>query len=221
MAGIVPEILMKVQLHYGTDPTKIGSVAVSMAAGEWKKEDLRLGEALSIQQVIVSYVGLKAGDLGLLHVINPITPEGYSNPATQVEIDDTTVDFGDPTVAAYFGAGEKVEFWNADDSELVEVRTVASVEGTVVTLGEAATHQHLVTARLRSIVSCFCADVADDVDHVSSGFRAVGSACLPPFGSENEATDEIPAGLILGHRFKTCGTAGDREIAVSYRFRKQ
>lgn len=207
---------------YGTDPTVIDGVACSFAAGVWARADYLMPETLSVQQVHVSFVGWKVGDYGRLTVIHPVNANGYSNPTADVDQGATVIPVPADFAAYALGApGVAVEFWSADDAVLVEIRGIASSNGVdAITLAEGTGHAHATGARLRLVVSCFAPVGSGGADHVLSGFRAVGSGQIM-FGSESEATDPLPGGLLLGHRFHATEDAGVREVAVSYRFRRR
>ena len=209
---------VSIKPNYGDDATVIDGLAAAFSEGEWKRADLMLVEALAIQQVHVIYTGFKPGDYGRLSVTHPVNANGYSNPTTALDIDDTVVSV-DPATAAVAAQACALEFWSEDDSELLEVRGIQSVNGNDITLVEGVSNAHSTSARLRVVMMCFSPRGAGGADHITSGFYAVGAQHMV-FGSEAEATDPVSAGLQLAHRFKACATAGTREVAVSYRFRR-
>lgn len=211
--------VIEVKPHYGDDSTVIDGISVQFTASQWARVEYDFVEDLSIQSVHVTYTNLQHGDYGRLSISHPVNENGYFSPTSVVSINDTTLSVDATAAATAAAAGIALEFWNNDDTELLEIRGIAGVNGTTITLAEAVTHNHSTSARIRLIVGCFSPIGGGGTDHIESGFRAVGNGNVR-FGSENEATAPITAGLQLAHRFKASSAVATREIAVSYRFRR-
>jgi len=215
----VSENDVHVRPNYGDDDTVIGGVSVAFVADQWVRKDYGLVESLHIQNVHVTVKGWRAGDYGRLSVVHPVNQYGYSSPTSAVDAGATAI----PVPADFAAVATQavaVEFWSDDDSDLREIRGIASSNGTdTVTLAEAVAYAHTTSARMRLVMACFHQQGGGGSDHIDDGFTSVGDSHIP-IGSQNEATNPVQAGLLLAHRFKGSSLVSDREVAVTYRFRR-
>ena len=215
-----PDLKVQVHPNYGDDATVIDGCSCEFTAGQWKHVEVLVVEALSIQSVHVSFVGFMTGDYGRLSMQHPVNANGYFSPTSSVDIGATVIPI--PVDAASVigaGYGVAVEFWASDDSELKEIRGISSIDGNNLTISEPTAYAYSTSAILRLVVGCFAPIGGGGPNHITSGFHAVGDGQMV-FGSENEATAPVPAGLLLSHRFKATSEVSTRKIAISYRFRR-
>ena len=54
---------------------------------------------------------------------------------------------------------------------------------------------------------------------IEGGMRFLGEG-HDNMGSENQMTKEIPAGMVIGGRFKTAAEAGTRKFIVNFKMRR-
>lgn len=170
---------------------------------------------LHLQGVKVQWTGGKVGDRAWLGLINPA---GETSP-TAVILDGATVfSVGVGKGAAYDPSGgtAHVEFWdNAGD--LVEMVSVASVNGDEITLADPVTVQHETDAVLKASLGVHTQMRGAGL--VGGGFHMIGAG-REEFGTDLSMTAPIPQGMELAARIFLAAGGTTREISVNYKLRE-
>jgi len=203
-----------VEVHplIGGRQTLLDGVSGSFNQDEWLTLDYQLPLKMHLQAVTLRWLGCKLGDYGFLVVLHP---SGNTSPTEAMAEGDTTLEVP-AEVAPVYAAAMAVEFWNADESVLVERRRIASVDGTTVTLATGVSNPHTTAAKVKAVVGAYSPCTGED--NCDSGMRLLGDS-FGEIHSENEFTSPLDAGLLVGCRFKGSAVAGDRSVAVNFRFR--
>jgi len=212
---VIPNMLAEITPAIGKYQTLIDGFTVTFGANEWANSSLVLPENLHMQSVKVKWWGAEIGDYGFMCATNP---SAECSPTSGISSGATTVDLG--AYAVYFSPAngcQYIEFWDDTDANLIEIRPVASVTGSVVTLGEATTNAHTTSATCRCILARFAPDRG--TENISSGFRMISTGA-EVFESENEMTEVLPQGMAVSVRFKAANTGSTRSILVNFRFRR-
>jgi hypothetical protein len=205
----------QVEIKPKTDGLKtlIHGVGVTLQANGWARGDFVMPVPCHIQFVHIRWFGCFMGDYGFLVVIHP---GGDCSPAQAVSEGVTEITLPSAEIAAVYAQAISMEFWSDDDTVCVERRRIASVDGTVVTLAEPVIAAHSTSANLRAMLDTYSPCMGPT--GLDSGLQLLKDG-IDMVSSESEFTPAIPAGCILGTRFKACATAGTREITVNYRLR--
>lgn len=191
-------------------------VAFSMTAGSWNRADLTLVEALHLIAVHLSWESCQVGDYGWLSLIQP---SGDCSPASAVSADDTTITLptGKGTDYDPAAGAMHIEFWNDADDTLIEMATITSVAGDVVTLDSGVANAHSTSANLRA---CYGHHTSmRGSNKIDGGMRFLGTGA-DTIGSTFSMTTPIPSGMILGGRFKTSSDVATRKFTVNYKLRR-
>jgi hypothetical protein len=213
----IPDIV-EINPRTGGSKMDIDGVAVSAAADEWNHADYLMPEDLHVQGVHAQWQNTHLGDYAWIVVLHP-SSEGA--PAAEAASGQAVVDMG-PALAPYYdpAAGAKyMEFWDETGGTpvLKEVRKIASRSGDEITLDSNLAETHPVTETVRARF--------DGFSPVRGTHGIEGGFCLLNAGemllrNEIGITNIIPANMLLCVRMKTTSTAGTRELAVSFIFRK-
>lgn len=211
----------KIDLTIGGMATVTDSVRFSGSASSWLVACYTMVEALHLQEAILTWKGAFFGDYGWMALMNPA---GDGSPDVALSAGNTVVDFGTGAEAvagqydpAAYETTPYMEFWDAAETTLVEMRPINSVSGTTVTLGEAVTNAHATTAKLKLVVQMYSPPRGDG--NLEQGLSLLGDGSID-INSENAVTELIPVGMTLCARVKTAADAGTREIAINFKFRR-
>ena len=185
----------------------------SMTASSWARAELTLYHDAHLQTVKIRWKNCEVGDYGWLALIHPT---GETTPQSTLSADDTTVTVG-TGLGAVYAAAEFIEFWDDSDAALIEMAGVQSVSGDVVTLTGGLKNGHSTSATLRCILKSYTQVRGDN--SIDGGFKMI-SGGQENYGSENQMTEMIPTGLVIGARFSTSAPAATREITVNYKLRE-
>ena len=211
---IIPKALTVIEPLIGSRQTLLDGVAGTFGQDEWVALDYVIPLAVHLQAVSLHWLNAKVGDYGFLVLIHP---SGSTNPGAAMAVDDTELTLPSPALAPVYAAALAVEFWNADESVLVERRKIDSVdlETGVVTLATGVSNAHTTSDNIKAVLAAYSPCYGDDC---CSGIRMLGDG-HEPVSSENELTSAIDAGIIIGCRFKGADLAGERSIVANFRFR--
>lgn len=210
---VIPESKVRIVQRVDGLKTLIHGAAGQVAAGSWLALDFVLPVTVHIQKVRIKWVGAKPGDYGFLVVVHP---SGNASPAQAVAEGATQVVLPSAELAAVYAAALAVEFWSADGATLVERHQVESVDGATVTLKTATTTAHGTDANLKALLDTYSPCLGGT--NVTAGYRMLDTD-HDEISSESEITPAIPAGIVIGTRFRTSDEAGTRLLSVNYRFR--
>ena len=213
-ATIDPPEKMEISVVSGGPKLIVDGVSIALTQGKWGRADLTLVESLHLMAVHLRWKNCLDGDYGWLALIHP---GGTGSPTATIAVAATT--FTITGKGAYYtpaGGALCVEFWDAND-DLIEMALIASVAGDVVTLTAGVVNEHLATGTIRA---CYGQHTSmRGTSLIDGGLRLLGDG-VEQIGSEHSMTDAIPAGLVLGGRFKTSSSPASREFAVNYKMRR-
>lgn len=208
-------LLVEAQFVIGGMKTDIDGVVLTAAAGEHKRADYAMPESLYLQGAQVQWRGCQLGDRGWIALIHPSSQGGL---ATDAALGAVTVDVG--ALAPYYdplNGARYIEFWSADESQIIEVAKIASVAGSVVTLVSALASAHPMTERIKARFDGF--SPVRGGHGLDGGMRVLNDYTML-LRNEAQVTAIIPAGMILSARFIASAAVATRELAVNFIFRK-
>lgn len=191
-------------------------VILSATASQHKKADYSLGEDYHIQGLQFQWASCQLGDYAWLAVIHPAS---QGSPAIEATSGQATVDVG-ASLAPYYNPANGaayIEFWNAADDTIIEVRKIQSISGNVITLASNLSNTHPTTEKIKARYDGF--SPVRGTDGISGGFALLGNG-RELIRNEHGVTSEILAGLILSVRLICNSTAATRELAINFLFRK-
>ncbi len=116
----------------------------------------------------------------------------------------------DPAVGA-----TSIEFWNAADTEVLEVAKIISRSGDILTLESNLSLTHPVTESIKARYGGF--SPVRGTEGIDGGIRTLGTAEFL-FSDGLTGSIKIPKGFILSARYISSGVGGSRELSLNYRF---
>jgi len=198
----------------GGSKMDIDGHGLTATADQWGRVDYTMSEALHVQGVHAQWKGTFLGDYAWIAVTHPTV----GNPAVQADAAQADVDMGAYSAVFDPANGAKyMEFWSADDVTLLEVRRIASISGTVLTLDSNLQLTHATDVNVRARYDGF--SPVRGTHGLDGGFRLLNSGEML-LRNEIGITNAIPAGLNLSLRVRTAADVGERSVAISYIFRK-
>lgn len=207
---------MEIEPVKGGMKSDVDCVILAATASQHKRADYSLGEDYHIQGLQFQWTSCQLGDYAWLVIIHPAS---QGSPAAEATSGQATVDVGSSLAAYYTPANgaSYIEFWNAADDTIIEVRKIQSISGNVITLASNLSNTHPTTEKIKARFDGF--SPVRGADGISGGLTLLGSG-REIIRNEVGVTAKISAGLIISVRLICTSAAGSRELGVNFLFRK-
>lgn len=213
---VVPEAVMEQEFREHSKGMLIDGIAFSTTAGVWSHVPLQLPQALHIQEAFLEWDGCKFGDYGFIVAIHP---SGCTNLKASASQGATTVNVGAAYAPYYNPANGKrsIEFWNSDEDNLLEVRTVTGVSGAEVSFTPGLAAARDTSVLVKPVFGRY--GPIRGANGNEGGFRMVTGGRVT-INNPYSISAKLPAGFLICVRVKTSSEAGTRMFAVNFLFRE-
>jgi hypothetical protein len=203
---------------FSEDPhrAKLDGVTIEAAASAFAKADYTLPEDLHLNEAHVQWSGVFKDDYGYTCLIHP-NSEGNLNSsassgATQVDVGSLSTYFN-PAIGA-----EHIEFWNSDETQLLEVHPIDSLSGdNVVFDGTTLAADRDTSVKVKARFGSF--SPVRGTNLLEGGLQFFPPASRFDLKQVYSVTAVLSAGLKLSSRVITTSDAGTRVVTVNFLFR--
>ena len=209
-----PDVKAEIQPAVGGLDTMMDFLSAQAGASSIVQSTYVMPEAMHLHGTFASWNDMQYGDRAFMNV----QPQGLdASPAQSASIGATTINLPTGMGANYQAAGIKIiEFWNAAETQLKEIRKITSISGDVVTLATALTHSIGTTDILKPVIQSYCP--IRGVDGLDGGVSFLGDGKIA-IDNINQISELIPAGLKLCLRLLTVAGIFNRQIVLNFKFR--
>ena len=169
-----------------------------------------------MQGAFIGYQNFDCEDCLTLSMINP---SGDTNPAAEAASGQADVNVG--AYAPYYdplNGAESIEFWNAANTQLLEVVRIDSRDGNVITLKNNLALTHGTSENIRVRIASYTRPRG--TYGLDGGVKLIGDGTWNVY-NEMAVTAAIPANIHVCLWLKTSSAAtGTRKLAVTFTIRK-
>lgn len=193
----------------------IDGVSFEQEANLWSNTPLQIAQDLHIQEAWIEWESCKIGDYGFIVAIHP---EGETNLKASASQGATSVNVGAAYAPYYNPANGKrsIEFWNAAETELLEVRTVTGISSPNVNFTPGLAAARDTTVKVKPVYGRY-GPIRGSNGNLG-GYRMIASG-VAHIENPFSISARLPSGFIIGVRVKTVSTSGTRQFAINFLFR--